>query len=95
VRTALLVVIASFAVVIAGCSSTIKPEGAAESVVNFVKKQTDFEPKDVKCPNGVEAKEGTTFECTFTGPGGKEYTAHMRVKVEGDDVQFYIETKPS
>jgi len=95
-RTAVLVVIASLALVIAGCGSTIKPEGAAQSVVDLVKQQTDFEPKDVKCPGGVDAKEGSTFECTFTGPEGKEYTANMRVtKVEGDDVQFYIETKPS
>lgn len=95
-RTAVLVVIASLALVVAGCGSTIKPEGAAQSVVDLVKEQTDFEPKDVKCPDGVEAKEGTKFECTFTGPEGTEYTAHMRVtKVEGDDVQFYIETKPS
>jgi hypothetical protein len=95
-RTPVLVVVASLALVIAGCGSTIRPEGAAQSVVDLVKKQTDFEPKDVKCPDGVEAKEGTTFECTFTGPEGTEYTAHMRVtKVEGDDVQFYIETKPS
>lgn len=95
-RTAVLVVIASLALVVTGCGSTIKPEGAAQSVVDLVKEQTDFEPKDVKCPDGVEAKEGTKFECTFTGPEGTEYTAHMRVtKVEGDDVQFYIETKPS
>ena len=95
-RTALLVGIASLAVVVAGCSSTIRPEGAAQSVTDLVKEQTDFEPTDVKCPDGVEAKEGTTFKCTFTGPEGSEYTADMRVtKVEGDDVQFYIETKPS
>ena len=53
-------------------------------------------PTDVKCPDRVDAEEGIKFECTFTGPEGKEYTADLRVtKVEGDDVQFYIETKPS
>src|SRR5512139_1665538 len=96
-RAALIVVLASLAVAIIGCSSsTIKPEGAAKSVVDLVSKQTGFRPKDVKCPDGVRAKEGTTFECTFTGPEGKPYTANMRVtKVEGDDVEFYIETAPS
>jgi hypothetical protein len=95
-RTALLVFIASLALLLAGCGSTITPEGAAQSVVDLVKEQTGFEPKDVKCPGGVDAKEGTEFECKFTGPEGKEYTAHMRVtKVEGDDVEFYIQTRPS
>ena len=95
-RTALCATLAVAALLIAGCGSTIKPEGAAQSVVDLVKKQTGFEPKDVKCPEGVEAKVGTKFECTFTGPEGSEYTADMRVtKVEGDDVEFYIETKPS
>jgi hypothetical protein len=95
-RAALLVVVASLALLIAGCGSTIVPEGAAKSVVDLVKEQTGFEPKDVKCPDGVDAKEGAKFECSFTGPEGKEYTADMRVtKVAGDDVQFYIETHPS
>jgi uncharacterized lipoprotein len=95
-RTALVVFVASLAMVLAGCSSTIKPEGAASSVVDLVSKQTGFKPNDVKCPSGVDAKVGTEFDCHFTGPEGKDYTAHMKVtKVEGDDVQFYIQTKPS
>jgi hypothetical protein len=95
-RTALVVFVASLAMVLAGCNSTIKPEGAASSVVDLVSKQTGFKPNDVKCPSGVDAKVGTEFDCHFTGPEGKDYTAHMKVtKVEGDDVQFYIQTKPS
>lgn len=95
-RTALVVLVASLTVLVGGCSSTIKPEGAAKSVVDLVSEQTGFKPTDVKCPDGVEAKEGTKFECKFTGPEGKEYTADMRItKVDGEDVQFFIETKPS
>jgi hypothetical protein len=95
-RSVLLVFIASLALLLAGCGSTIRPEGAAQSVVDLVNEQTGFEPKDVTCPDGVDAKEGTEFECKFTGPEGKEYTAHMRVtKVEGDDVEFHIQTRPS
>ena len=95
-RTALLVTLTALAVLIAGCGSTIRPEGAAKSITDLVKEQTGFVPTDVKCPDRVEAEEGIKFECTFTGPEGKEYTADLRVtKVEGDDVQFYIETKPS
>ncbi len=95
-RTALVAALTAVALLIAGCASTIKPEGAAQSVVDLVKKQTGFEPKDVKCPEGVEAKVGGTFECKFTGPEGAAYTADMRItKVDGNDVEFYIETKPN
>ena len=95
-RSAVLVVLVSLGVVVVGCGSTIKPDGAAKSVVDLVSEQTGFKPTDVKCPEGVEAKEGAEFECKFTGPEGAEYTANMRVtKVEGDDVEFYIETAPT
>ena len=95
-RTALVATMVAVAVLVTGCGSTIKPEGAAKSVVDLVKKQTGFTPTDVKCPEGVEAKVGTKFECKFTGPEATEYTADMRItKVEGDDVEVYIETRPS
>ncbi len=95
-RTVLVVLIASLAMLVAGgCSSTIKPEGAAQSVTDLVSKQTGFKPEDVKCPSGVEAEVGKEFKCEFTGPDGP-YTANMKVtKVEGDDVEFYIKTEPS
>ena len=94
-RTAVLVTLTALAVLIAGCGPTIRPEGAVKSVSDFVKEQTGFVPKDVKCPDGVKAEEGTKFECTFTGPEGKEYTADLRVTTDKGDVRFYIDTKPS
>jgi Domain of unknown function (DUF4333) len=95
-RTALVVLVASMAMALAGCGSTIKPEGAAQSVVDLVSKQTGFKPEDVKCPSGVDAEVGKEFECHFTGPEGKDYTAYMKVtKVEGENVEFYIKTAPS
>ena len=78
-----------------GCGeTTIVPSGAAMSVEELVKEQTGFEPDDVKCPSGVEAKVGGTFECTFTGPEGP-YVAEMRItEVEGERVLFDIKTHP-
>lgn len=59
-------------------------------------KQTKFKPTDVSCPSGVDAEVGVEFDCKFTGPEGVEYTAHMKVtKVEGDNVEFYVQSKPS
>jgi hypothetical protein len=45
----------------------------------------------VRCPSGVEAKAGGTFECHFTGPVGRAYTAFMRItKIQGERVIFYV-----
>jgi hypothetical protein len=81
-----------------GCSSktTVKPEGAAKSVVDVVSGQTGFQPTDVSCPSGVEAKVGQEFDCHFTGPEGKPYTAHMRItRVDGQEVDFDVKSRPS
>jgi NAD(P)H-hydrate repair Nnr-like enzyme with NAD(P)H-hydrate epimerase domain len=95
-RRALLVLAALLALAVSGCGATIKPEGAAKSVVDVVSKQTKFKPTDVSCPSGVDADVGAEFDCTFTGPEGTPYTAHMKVtKVEGEDVYFDIQSKPS
>lgn len=86
------------AVQVAGCSSkaTVKPEGAAQSVVDVVSKQTGFHPGDVHCPSGVEAKVGVQFDCHFTGPENKPYTARMRItKVDGDQILFDVQSRPS
>ena len=74
----------------------IKPDGAARSVADLVSRKTGFHPTDVRCPSGVEAKVGKTFECHFTGPEKKPYTAFMRImEVHGQRVLFHIETRPS
>ncbi|ORX01985.1 hypothetical protein AWC29_22025 [Mycobacterium triplex] len=86
------------AVPLAGCTSksTVKPDGAAQSVVDVVSKQTGFHPADVHCPDGVEAKIGVQFDCHFTGPEGKEYTANMKIiKVDGERVDFAVNSHPS
>jgi len=80
----------------AGCGeeATVRPEGAARTIVRVVSKQTGFRPDDVRCPSGVEAKVGVKFECEFTGPEGP-YVAHMKIlEVEGEKVLFDIRTRP-
>jgi hypothetical protein len=89
-------VVGAVALRLTGCAApTIKPDGAAKSVTDVVSQQTGFKPADVSCPSGVEAKVGQEFDCHFTGPEGP-YTAHLKVtKVNGDDVEFFIQTKRS
>jgi hypothetical protein len=77
-----------------GCGATVKPDGAARSVVDVVARQTGFKPIDVHCPSGVKATVGGQFDCGFTGPEGP-YVAHMRItKVDGDNVEFDVKTQP-
>ncbi len=79
-----------------GGKTTVKPAGAAQSVVDVVSGQTGFRPTDVSCPSGVEAKAGQEFDCHFTGPEGKPYTAHMRItKVDGEQVVFDVKSRPT
>jgi hypothetical protein len=74
------VLIGVAALQLTGCGKTVKPDGAAKSVVDVVSRQTGFKPNDV--------------HCGFTGPEGP-YVAHMRItKVDGDDVEFDIKTQP-
>ena len=55
-----------------------------------------FQAKRRQLPVGRGREGRVEFDCKFTGPEGKEYTAHMKVtRVEGDDVEFYVESKPS
>ncbi|HEY9305270.1 MAG TPA: DUF4333 domain-containing protein [Mycobacterium sp.] len=95
VRVAVGMLIGVATLQLAGCTKTIKPEGAAQSVVDVVSKETGFKPTDVNCPTGVGAKVGGEFDCHFTGPEGP-YVAHMRItKVDGDNVEFDIRTQRS
>ncbi len=93
VRVGVAVFIALVGLQLAACGSTIKPDGAAQAVVDLVSEKTDFKPEDVKCPEGIDAKVGVTFDCNFTGPDG-DYVAHMKIeKIEGEQVLFDINTE--
>jgi hypothetical protein len=95
-RFAAGMLVALLALTACGSKTTVKPEGAAKSVGDVVSGQTGFHPTDVSCPSGVEAKVGQEFDCHFTGPEGKPYTAHMRItKVVGQEVDFDVKSRPS
>lgn len=92
----IILLILCLAIVLAGCrGSTVRPEGAEHSVVDVVSRQTGFHPTDVRCPSGVDAEVGGTFDCGFSGPKGEPYVAHMKIlKVEGEKVVFHVTTRP-
>ena len=82
------------ALAIAACGEeTVDAGRAADTISDFVSKETGFEPDDVECPDDVEAAVGETFECSFTGPEGP-YDASVEItSVDGDDATFAIETR--
>jgi hypothetical protein len=95
-RRAAAISILCLGIGLAGCGeSTVVPEGAERSVVDVVSRETGFRPKDVSCPEGVEAEVGKTFECQFTGPEGEPYVAKMKIlEVDGERVEFHVTTRP-
>jgi Domain of unknown function (DUF4333) len=92
VRAAALIVLAG--VLLAGCGpSQVIPHGAEKTIASFVMKRTGFRPTDVRCPSGISATVGMTFDCNFTGPDGS-YVAYMRItQVQGERVLFHIRTR--
>ena len=78
----------------AGCGDKVIIQSKAEqTVARFVRVNTRFNPTDVKCPSGVPAKVGKTYDCHFTGPDGR-YVAHVKILgVHGNDVNNFIRTQ--
>jgi hypothetical protein len=97
-RLALVPVVLAFAgILLTACGeTTIKADGAEQSVVDVVSRKSDFRPDDVSCPDDVKAEVGGTFECEFTGPEGEPYTAHVEIlEVDGEEVLFQVDSRPS
>ena len=64
-----MIVLASLAVVVTGCGSTIKPEGAAQSVTDLVSQETGFTPKDTCLPRGRQGRGGHRVRMQIHRPG--------------------------
>lgn len=93
VRTAAALFIGVAVAGLSGCGKTIDADSAQQSVTDFVAQNTEFTPNDVKCPSDTDAKVGVEFDCTFTGPDG-DHLAHLKItKVDGSNVEYYVEAK--
>src|SRR3954454_22506 len=84
---------------LAGCSASVSVGGtttvdrpdAVAVAQRFVSQQLpDLPPtRSVDCPNDVEAKVGTNFECTATLTNGQKVTLSLRVdQLDGDQVHL-------
>ncbi len=70
-----------------GSSDTIKQDDEVKNAQNFIDQQlTSLPPtKSVDCPDGVDAKTGTTFECTATLVNGQKITLPLVVSSTNDN----------
>ena len=89
-------VAALIAVSAAACGEeTIDPGQAERSLTSTVQKRIGFKIAGVRCPSGVEAKVGESFECTYRAPDGP-YTATLRVtSVDGEQAGYAIRSRPT
>ena len=82
------------AYVLSGCSAsfstggdTIDQSDEVKNAQNFIDQQlTSLPPtKSVSCPDGVDAKVGTTFTCTATLDNGQKVTIPLAVTSTSDN----------
>ena len=74
--------LAASVLAVAGCGGTEIDAGKAEALIK--QSIAGPPPKDVDCPDGVEAKKGSTFRCSVLYAEGIP-TATVTVHIVDDD----------
>jgi uncharacterized lipoprotein len=67
---------------VSGCGSTEIDAGKTEDLIK--ENVSGPPPREVECPEGVEAKKGETFQCELTYAGGLP-AATVTVHIQDDD----------
>ena len=69
----------------------ISGETLEQEISNDLEESRGVRPKAVECPDEVEAKNGTTFQCTIIAPDGSEVDGNGTV-TEGGGFDFEVGT---
>ncbi|HEX8745286.1 MAG TPA: DUF4333 domain-containing protein [Thermoleophilaceae bacterium] len=81
------------ALALAACGEKTLDTGDAEKkIADGVQDEQGYEPEKVDCPDDMKAKEGETYECTVTAPGGDEVEA--KITMVDDNGRFRFEVPP-
>ncbi|MBA2505581.1 MAG: DUF4333 domain-containing protein [Thermoleophilaceae bacterium] len=88
----LFVLAAVAALALAGCASTLDSADAEKQISSSLEKQTRQKPKKVDCPEDIDAKKGTKFDCTVTAQDGS--TIRVNAATTDDDGKFTYEVDP-
>jgi hypothetical protein len=73
-------------------TTTIDSSSAEKSIADNIQKQIGQRPKAVSCPDDIEAKKGSTFNCKVTAANGK--TATVKASQTDDNGHFNFTIQP-
>ena len=74
-----------------GAGDPIAGEDLEQEISKDLEESRGVRPKAVECPDEVEAKDGTTFQCTVIAPDGSEVDGNGTV-TEGGGFDFEVGT---
>jgi hypothetical protein len=90
-----LIGVLAVALLIAGCGKLVIVQDKTQTLIKSFVKSHGATATDVRCPAGVAAKKGNSFDCHFTALG-QHYVAHMHIlRIKGNSVFYNIQTAPS
>lgn len=79
-------------------SDSVETGELEKQVTNSLTEQVGQAPKDVDCPNELEAEEGARTRCTLTTPDGIKYgltvTADRKSSEEAVQIDIKVDEKP-
>jgi Domain of unknown function (DUF4333) len=86
-------IVVALGLLLSGCGTLVViPSGAEQVIKRLVFSHTGLTISNVKCPSGIHAKAGNTFDCHFTAQG-QSYVAHMLItRVKGSAVYYRVTT---
>lgn len=82
----LLVAAAGLLLVLTGCAKQIDDAKAEAFIAKTVSDEIGVRVESVKCPGGLVAKQGDSFQCTVTGRDGSS----AKIKVTERDDQGHV-----
>lgn len=98
VKRAIAIAISGAAVVVAtACSSStnvgtsLDDEELEQRLSTLLEEQTGQKPDKVDCPDDLEAKEGSTTQCTFNAGGNHRGVTVTVAELDGTTVRFNAE----
>jgi hypothetical protein len=86
--SAILLVLVSAGVALAGCAADMVDPAKTEIAIRFdVQEATDTKIDEVSCPSDVEVIVGARFSCTVTASDGVEALAEVEILTEDADLK--------
>lgn len=92
-RGAVAALVATAALVVAGCGdSTVDTDAMEEDLRTQLSEDAGVDPAEVsvECPDDQKAEEGTEFECTLTAPNGDDVKVEVTLTNDGESFEAVV-----